>query len=110
MTRETSTEYKVAKVEVALLEKLPSQNQMLEIYALAKVAEGVDIKSRPAPGMFDFAGKEKQKAWKKHLDDGLTPQEAEKKYIELVDELKSTIGVRAPTDKETEQLEAAKAS
>jgi diazepam-binding inhibitor (GABA receptor modulating acyl-CoA-binding protein) len=69
-----STAYEVAKVEVGLLLAAPSQNEMLELYGLAKIAEEVDIKSRPAPGMFDFAEKEKRKAWQKLLDEQVRPE------------------------------------
>jgi len=101
--------YELAKLESKYLEKTPTQNEMLKLYALAKVAENVDIKSRPTPGMFDFAEKEKRKAWQKVLDEKVTPSEAEKQYVDFVEELKEKYGEKEPsTDKEKKELTAAK--
>ena len=138
-----TTAYEVAKVESKLLLAAPSQNEMLEarlhpplrsrltlpqLYGLAKVAEDVDIKSRPAPGMFDFAvssalgfsmkrrgpnaaqEKEKRKAWQKLLDEKVTPEQAEARYIALVADLKEKYGEKTElSDKEKKELEDAKA-
>jgi diazepam-binding inhibitor (GABA receptor modulating acyl-CoA-binding protein) len=139
-----STAYEVAKVESKLLLAAPSQNEMLEarlhpllrshltppqLYGLAKVAEDIDIKSRAAPGMFDFAvssalgsfcetprpwrggqEKEKRKAWQKLLDEKVTPEQAEARYIALVADLKEKYGEKTDlSDKEKKELEDAKA-
>jgi diazepam-binding inhibitor (GABA receptor modulating acyl-CoA-binding protein) len=37
-------------------------------------------------------GKAKHRAWKKVVDENVTPAEAEKKYVTLVEELKSKYG------------------
>ncbi len=39
-------------------------------------------------------GKAKRKAWQKLVDEGVKPQEAEKRYVELVDELAERLGVK----------------
>jgi len=105
-----SSAFEVAKVKIKFLKSLPNENEMLELYGLAKVAENVDIKSRPAPGLLAFAEKLKRKAWQKYVDEGLTPETAETKYIELADSLKEKYGERTElTDAEKKQLEEAKA-
>jgi hypothetical protein len=53
--------------------------------------------------------KEKRKAWQKLLDEKVAPADAEKKYIELVDELKKKYGERTElTDAEKKEVEEAK--
>ncbi|KAF2091989.1 acyl-CoA-binding protein, partial [Saccharata proteae CBS 121410] len=70
----------------------PSNDEMLQMYALAKVAKQEDISKASKPGMFDLAGKAKQSAWQKEVDAGTSPEEAEKKYVELVNQLKEKYG------------------
>ncbi len=41
-----------------------------------------------------WQGKAKRKAWQKLVDEGVTPQEAEKRYVELVDSLADRLGVK----------------
>ncbi|KAJ9653286.1 acyl-CoA-binding protein (ACBP)/diazepam binding inhibitor (DBI)/endozepine (EP) [Neophaeococcomyces mojaviensis] len=50
------------------------------------------IDKAPAPGTFDLKGKAKKKAWQKIVDEGVTPQQAEQKYVALVNELKDKYG------------------
>ncbi|EXJ54942.1 diazepam-binding inhibitor (GABA receptor modulator, acyl-CoA-binding protein) [Cladophialophora psammophila CBS 110553] len=64
----------------------------MQLYALFKVANGEDITKAPAPGMFDLKGKAKYKAWQKEVDAGTSAQEAEAKYIKLVESLKEKYG------------------
>jgi hypothetical protein len=42
-----------------------------------------------------WQGKYKYKAWEKLVNDGVTPADAEKKYIELVEEMKQKHGYDA---------------
>ncbi len=37
-------------------------------------------------------GKAKKRAWQKIVDEGVTPEEAQKRYVELVEKLKSAYG------------------
>lgn len=37
-------------------------------------------------------GKAKRKAWQKVVDEGVTPEEAQKRYVELVNQLLDTYG------------------
>jgi diazepam-binding inhibitor (GABA receptor modulating acyl-CoA-binding protein) len=43
----------------------------------------------------DNQGKAKKRAWQKIVDEGVTPTEAEEKYVELVESLKSKYGYDA---------------
>lgn len=54
--------------------------------------------------------KEKRKAWQKLLDEGVTPADAEKKYVELVGQLKEKYGFKTDlTAEEQKKLDEAKA-
>jgi len=93
------------------------------IQALYKVANGEDIKAAPAPGMFDLKvrcsrshddasclvitdtpgklqGKAKKNAWQKVVDEGITPEQAQEKYVALVERMKTTYGYDANKDPE----------
>ncbi|EFY98340.1 Acyl-CoA-binding protein, ACBP [Metarhizium robertsii ARSEF 23] len=93
------------------VQKLPgmginlSNDQLLELYGYYKIATGCDITKEPAPGMFDirysclsqalvanvcFAEqrKEKWRSWKAKVDEGKTAEQAQEKYIQLVEEYK----------------------
>jgi diazepam-binding inhibitor (GABA receptor modulator, acyl-CoA-binding protein) len=45
--------------------------------------------------MFDLKGKAKQKAWQKEVDNNVSQADAEKRYVALVEKLKSTYGYDA---------------
>lgn len=40
----------------------------------------------------EWQGKAKKNAWKKLVDDGVKPEDAQKKYVELVNSLKGKYG------------------
>ncbi|KAF2637518.1 hypothetical protein P280DRAFT_107623 [Massarina eburnea CBS 473.64] len=61
----------------------PSNDDLLNLYAYAKVAQGEDIEKAAKPGMMDFTGKAKRKRWQEVVDAGTSKSDAEKKYIEL---------------------------
>ena len=42
--------------------------------------------------MFDLKGKAKHYAWKNIVNEGVTPEEAQTKYIELVEKMKEKYG------------------
>lgn len=68
----------------------PSNDELLQLYALFKVAKGDDFESAPQPGMFDLKGKAKRNAWAEKKD--LSADDAKKQYIELVEKLKKDYG------------------
>ena len=55
---------------------------------------------RKADFSCDNQGKAKKRAWQKIVDEGVTPTEAEEKYIELVESLKSKYGYDAAKEPE----------
>ncbi|ODO05855.1 hypothetical protein I350_04916 [Cryptococcus amylolentus CBS 6273] len=64
----------------------PSQEDKLAFYAHYKQANEGDV-SGPAPGVFDFVGKAKYNAWKKIA--GLSKEDAQVKYVELLKQMLS---------------------
>ncbi|KIX02170.1 uncharacterized protein Z518_08109 [Rhinocladiella mackenziei CBS 650.93] len=87
-----SAEFQKAANESRQLKDKPSNDELLELYALFKVANGEDFSKAPPPGMFDLKGKAKHKAWQKEVDAGTSADDAEKRYIELVEKLKEKYG------------------
>ncbi|MCJ1242316.1 hypothetical protein MMC14_010324 [Varicellaria rhodocarpa] len=56
----------------------------LEFYGLYKQAlQSPPIEETTRPSAFTFEAKYKWDSWKKIVEDGVTPAQAEKKYIEL---------------------------
>ncbi|KAJ4164995.1 hypothetical protein LMH87_006645 [Akanthomyces muscarius] len=70
----------------------PSNDELLELYALYKVGNGEDIASAPSPGMFDLKGKAKKNAWQKVVDEGISADAAQERYVALVEQLKAKHG------------------
>ncbi|KAJ4360418.1 uncharacterized protein N0V89_000980 [Didymosphaeria variabile] len=68
----------------------PSNDDLLNLYAYAKIAQGENIEKAPKPGMMDFTGKAKRKRWQEVVDAGTSQADAEKKYIELGESLIKT--------------------
>jgi len=82
----------------------PSQEEQLEFYALFKQATVGDVNT-PRPGMMDFAGKYKWDAWK--AKEGMKPEEAKSKYVELLKAKLSKSTDQDQAQKILSQLEAA---
>lgn len=77
--------FAAAKDAVEKLTKRPSNDQLLTLYGLYKQStEGDATGSRP--GMLDLKGRAKFDAWS--AQKGVSTEEAMKKYVALVDELK----------------------
>ncbi|TLS30138.1 hypothetical protein PpBr36_03017 [Pyricularia pennisetigena] len=92
MSAPQSDAFKKAVVDSKKLLKKPSNEELLELYGLFKVGTGEDISGAPAPGMFDLKGKSKKAAWQKVVDEGVTPEQAQEKYVALVEKLKAAYG------------------
>jgi len=75
--------------EVQSLKSRPSNDQLLALYALFKQATEGDITGE-RPGGFDFKGAAKYDAW--HKLTGTSREDAMKKYITLVQDLKEQLG------------------
>jgi acyl-CoA-binding protein len=78
------TQFEAAKSKVHELTNKPSNDVLLELYALNKQATMGDI-SIDKPAMFDFVGAAKYNAWS--TKKGMTKEEAMQLYIQLVDQL-----------------------
>merc|ERR1712002_240615 len=77
--------FDAAAEEVKTLTKKPTDDEMLEIYALFKQGTIGDINTE-RPGMLDFKGKAKWDAWEKKK--GMSQDDAKTQYIAKVAELK----------------------
>ncbi|QPG72940.1 Acyl-CoA-binding protein 2 [Brettanomyces nanus] len=69
---------------VSHMKNRPTDDEMLQLYGLYKQAT-VGDNGTTKPGLFDFKGKYKWESWDELK--GMSQEEAEKKYIELVDNL-----------------------
>jgi len=78
------TRFKQAADDVQNLDERPDNDTMLKLYALFKQASEGDV-SGDKPGFFDFVGVAKYEAWEKLQ--GMDPEEAKRKYIDLVESL-----------------------
>ncbi|ERF76754.1 hypothetical protein EPUS_02293 [Endocarpon pusillum Z07020] len=88
-----SANFEAAAKAVKQLKAKPSQDELLQLYALYKQAtQNPKFESADKPGTFDFTGKAKYRAWENVVKEGITPADAEKKYIALVAELKQKHG------------------
>ncbi|KAI0966597.1 acyl CoA binding protein-domain-containing protein [Xylaria arbuscula] len=87
---------KAAERESKQLLAKPDNDELLKLYGLYKVGTGEDVseyqKGSKAPGMFDLKGKAKLRAWEGIIAEGLTAEQAQEKYIALVEELKKKHG------------------
>ncbi|XP_066253074.1 putative acyl-CoA-binding protein [Euwallacea similis] len=79
-----------AAEDVKKLKSKPSDNDLLELYALFKQATVGDVNTA-RPGMLDLKGKAKWDAWNERK--GLSQNDAKEKYITKVESLISTLGV-----------------
>lgn len=66
------------------LSQKPSNEVLLQIYALYKQATMGDVSGKK-PGMFDLVGKYKYEAWEKLK--GTSQESAQAQYVELIDSL-----------------------
>ncbi len=77
-------EFKQAADRVKQLTQRPSNNTLLDLYALYKQGEGGDIAGK-RPGLTNLRGRAKYDAWAKRK--GMGRDEAKKAYVALVDSL-----------------------
>lgn len=77
-------QFEQASERVKKLDQRPDNDTLLKLYALYKQGAEGDV-SGERPGFFDFVGVAKYEAWEKLS--GTDPEEAMKRYIELVDSL-----------------------
>ncbi|KAH7384820.1 putative acyl-CoA-binding protein like protein [Cadophora sp. MPI-SDFR-AT-0126] len=87
--------FDTAVIDSKKLTSKPSNDDLLQLYGLFKVASGEDITKSEQPGTFDLKGKAKKRAWQKVVDEGLTSDEAKEKYVALVESFKEKYGYDA---------------
>ncbi|KAK2188188.1 hypothetical protein NP493_142g04034 [Ridgeia piscesae] len=85
-----SQEFTEAADKVKNLKTKPNDSEMLEIYGLYKQATVGDVNTE-RPGMFDMKGKAKWDSWNGRK--GMSKEDAEKQYIEVVKRLIETYGL-----------------
>jgi len=81
---ELKERFEKAAVAVKSLSERPDDNTMLQLYALYKQGSTGDVQGSK-PGFFDFVGAAKYEAWEKLA--GMSEEDAQKQYIELVTKL-----------------------
>ncbi|XDG09263.1 hypothetical protein ABKA04_008878 [Annulohypoxylon sp. FPYF3050] len=89
---EISPAFAKAQEDSKKLTSKPSNEDLLDLYALFKVGNAEDFSKAEKPGMFDLKARYKYQAWQKLADDGLTPEEAQERYVKKVEELKTKYG------------------
>ena len=77
--------FETAVVESKNLTERPSNDTLLQIYALYKQGTGGDASGK-RPGMFDMVGRAKFDAWEKLKGTG--QDDAMQKYVDLINSLK----------------------
>ena len=80
------TQFEKASEEVKTLPEKPSNELLLQLYALYKQGSVGDINIEPPANPFDIVGKAKYNAWSELS--GKSREEAMQAYIELVEKLK----------------------
>uniref|UniRef100_A0A0N5A1G6 ACB domain-containing protein n=1 Tax=Parastrongyloides trichosuri TaxID=131310 RepID=A0A0N5A1G6_PARTI len=84
------TNFKEAAEQVKHLKTSPSNDELLQLYALFKQATVGDNETAK-PGMLDLKGKAKWNAWNEKK--GLGKDEAEHQYVALVESLVGKYGL-----------------
>lgn len=79
------TKFEAAVVDSKKLPERPSNDVLLQLYALYKQATDGDVEGK-RPGFTDMVGRAKYDAWA--AIKGTTNDDAMKRYIKLVDSLK----------------------
>ncbi|KAI4842131.1 hypothetical protein E4T44_07492 [Aureobasidium sp. EXF-8845] len=115
-----TADFKKAVEDSRKLKAKPSDDELLQLYGLFKQGtQDPPIESSDKPGMFDLKvthtlhpilessarqvehtadthlpqqGKAKRNAWQKLVDEGVSPSDAQKKYVALVESLKKKHG------------------
>ncbi|XP_034840311.1 acyl-CoA-binding protein homolog isoform X1 [Maniola hyperantus] len=81
-----------AAANVKNLKTVPSDADLLELYAYFKQATVGDADPANKPGMFDLRGKAKFEAWS--AKKGMSKEDAQKAYIAKVESLVASIGLQ----------------
>jgi acyl-CoA-binding protein len=79
-------QFEQAAIDIKALPERPDNDTLLKLYALYKQGAEGDVNG-PKPGFFDFVGTAKYEAWAKLK--GTAPEDAQKKYVDLVKKLRA---------------------
>jgi diazepam-binding inhibitor (GABA receptor modulating acyl-CoA-binding protein) len=79
-------QFEQAVTDSKALSQKPSNDILLQLYALYKQSTEGDNEAEPPSNMFDFVSKAKYEAWLEHK--GQTKDEAMQQYVDLVNKLK----------------------
>lgn len=79
-------QFEQAAASAQNLPSKPSNDVLLQLYSLYKQGSQGDVMGS-RPGFTDFVGRAKYDAWAKLK--GTSPEQAQQKYIDLVEKLKS---------------------
>lgn len=79
--------FEQAVADSKTLSDRPSNDTLLQLYALYKQSTEGDINTDPPSNPFDFVSKAKYEAWEKMK--GKSKEEAMQAYVQLVNKLKS---------------------
>jgi diazepam-binding inhibitor (GABA receptor modulator, acyl-CoA-binding protein) len=80
-----ATQFKAAVADSKKLDERPSNDVLLQIYALYKQATEGDVQGK-RPGMLDMVGRAKYDAWAKLT--GTDANDAMQQYVDLIESLK----------------------
>ncbi|KAF2795905.1 hypothetical protein K505DRAFT_373616 [Melanomma pulvis-pyrius CBS 109.77] len=67
--------------------KGPTNDEQLELYGWAKIAKEEDFSAQKKPSALNLRDKYKYASWQRYVNEGLSPKDAEKQYIELAERL-----------------------
>lgn len=81
-----ASRFQTAVADSKKLDKRPDNDTLLKLYAYFKQGSTGDVEGK-RPGFTDLVGRAKYDAWAKLK--GITPEDAMKQYIDLVDSLKN---------------------
>jgi acyl-CoA-binding protein len=83
-----NSRFEQAGIAAKSLPQRPDNDTLLQLYALFKQGSTGDV-SGDKPGLFDFVGAAKYEAWERLK--GVTQEDAQERYIDLVTKLGGSI-------------------
>ena len=86
---EINSLFETATVAAKSLPERPDNDTMLQLYALYKQGSAGDVTGKK-PGLFDFVAAAKYEAWERFK--GVSQDDAQKQYVDLVKSLGGKVG------------------
>ncbi|KAI9839273.1 MAG: hypothetical protein M1819_003268 [Sarea resinae] len=90
MPAQLSPEFEQACEDSRKLTEKPSSDELLQLYALFRQGRQDPPwdPSKSRPGVFSLQERYKYDAWKELVDEDVSAEEAQRRYVKLVEELK----------------------